>query len=93
MSIIIAGGGIGGLTAALCLHEIGIKVLVFESASELRELGVGINVLPHAVKEYERLGIMNRLLDSGVELERYPGLTPRRPGPLSEFRQQARLLT
>lgn len=67
----IAGGGIGGLTAALCLHEIGADVAVFESVGELRELGVGINILPHAVKEYERLGIDNRLLESGVELERY----------------------
>jgi len=71
MSIMIAGGGIGGLTAALCLHEVGLEVEVFESASELRELGVGINVLPHAVKEYERLGLVDRLLESGVELERY----------------------
>jgi len=71
MHMMIAGGGIGGLTAALCLHEIGIEVSVFESASELRELGVGINILPHAVKEYERLGIDERLLESGVELERY----------------------
>lgn len=71
MKVIVAGGGIGGLTAALCLHEIGIDVTIFESANELRELGVGINILPHAVKEYERLGLDQRLLESGIELERY----------------------
>lgn len=71
MHVMIAGGGIGGLTAALCLHEIGVRVSVFESSSGLRELGVGINVLPHAVKEYERLGLDRRLLDSGVELKNY----------------------
>ena len=71
MHVMIAGGGIGGLTAALCLHEVGVRVSVFESSSGLKELGVGINVLPHAVKEYERLGLMERLLESGVELQTY----------------------
>ena len=71
MHVMIAGGGIGGLTAALCLHEIGVRVSVFESSRGLRELGVGINVLPHAVKEYERLGVVERLLESGVELQTY----------------------
>ena len=71
MHIMIAGGGIGGLTAALCLHEAGVRVSVFESGSGLKELGVGINVLPHAVKEYERLGLDRQLLESGVELQRY----------------------
>ena len=71
MHVMIAGGGIGGLTAALCLHEAGMKVSVFESSSGGQELGVGINVLPHAVKEYRRLGLEQQLLDSGVELQRY----------------------
>lgn len=71
MHVMIAGGGIGGLTAALCLHEIGVRVSVFESSRGLGELGVGINVLPHAVKEYERLGLVERLLESGVELQTY----------------------
>ena len=71
MHIMIAGGGIGGLTAALCLCEAGVQVTVFESSGGRKELGVGINVLPHAVKEYERLGLDQRLLESGVELQRY----------------------
>ena len=71
MKVAIAGGGIGGLTAALCLHEIGVDVSIYESVSELRELGVGINILPHAAKIYAELGIADRLLESGVELRYY----------------------
>jgi 5-methylphenazine-1-carboxylate 1-monooxygenase len=51
MTVLIAGGGIGGLTLALSLHQIGVAARVFESVSEPKPLGVGINVLPHAVRE------------------------------------------
>ena len=61
MNIIIAGGGIGGLVTALALHEAGISVRVFESVPTLQPLGVGINLLPHAVRELTRLGLQNRL--------------------------------
>lgn len=61
MKALIVGGGIGGLTAALCLHEKGIAVEIFEQAREIRELGVGINLLPHAVKELAELGLLDRL--------------------------------
>ena len=56
MTVLIAGGGIGGLTLALSLHQIGVPAKVFESVPELRPLGVGINVLPHAVRELIDLG-------------------------------------
>jgi 2-polyprenyl-6-methoxyphenol hydroxylase-like FAD-dependent oxidoreductase len=46
MKIIIVGGGIGGLTAALCLHAAGHQVRVYEAVGEIRALGVGINVQP-----------------------------------------------
>ena len=49
MKAIIVGGGIGGLTTALRLHAAGIEARVFESVPEIRPLGVGINLLPHAV--------------------------------------------
>jgi 2-polyprenyl-6-methoxyphenol hydroxylase-like FAD-dependent oxidoreductase len=55
--ILIVGAGIGGLTAALSLHEVGFAVRVFESVAELRMLGVGINLLPHAVREMQELGL------------------------------------
>ena len=48
MDVIIVGAGVGGLTLALCCSDAGIPARVFESSPEIRPLGVGINVLPHA---------------------------------------------
>jgi 5-methylphenazine-1-carboxylate 1-monooxygenase len=61
MTVLIAGGGVGGLTLALMLHARGIKSIVFEQASEIREVGVGINTLPHAIKELATLGLLPAL--------------------------------
>jgi 5-methylphenazine-1-carboxylate 1-monooxygenase len=55
--VLIAGGGIGGLTLALTLHQIGVSCTVFESVRKLKPLGVGINLQPNAVRELEDLGI------------------------------------
>jgi 2-polyprenyl-6-methoxyphenol hydroxylase-like FAD-dependent oxidoreductase len=66
MTVLIAGGGIGGLTLALSLHQIGVPAKIFESVSELKPLGVGINVLPHAVRELIELGLLNELEASAV---------------------------
>ena len=65
MTVLIAGGGIGGLTLALSLHQIGVPASVFESVPELKPLGVGINVLPHAVRELIELGLHDRLDAAG----------------------------
>jgi 2-polyprenyl-6-methoxyphenol hydroxylase-like FAD-dependent oxidoreductase len=61
MKAIIAGGGIGGLVTALMLHARGIDCEIFEQADAIRELGVGINTLPHAIKELAELGLLERL--------------------------------
>ena len=65
--IIIAGGGIAGLTLALSLHKQGIRFKVFEAVSELKPLGVGLNLLPHAMKELTSLGLDASLIKRGIE--------------------------
>ena len=61
MEVTIVGGGIGGLTLALMLHEAGIASRVYEAAPELKAVGVGVNLLPHATRELCRLGLEARL--------------------------------
>lgn len=61
--VIIAGGGIGGLSAALTLNQIGVDCTVYEAVSELKPLGVGINLQPNAVRELFDLGIAADKLD------------------------------
>jgi 2-polyprenyl-6-methoxyphenol hydroxylase-like FAD-dependent oxidoreductase len=61
MKVLIAGAGIGGLTAALSLNAHGVEVCVFESAAEIKPLGVGINLLPNAVRELCELGLQPEL--------------------------------
>jgi 2-polyprenyl-6-methoxyphenol hydroxylase-like FAD-dependent oxidoreductase len=67
MNIAIAGGGIGGLTLALALHQRGISCTVYEAAPQLRPLGVGINLLPHSVKELTELGLQEALAATAIE--------------------------
>lgn len=61
--VIIAGGGIGGLAMGLTLDQIGVPFVVFEAVSEIRPLGVGINLQPNAVRELFDLGIGADALD------------------------------
>jgi 2-polyprenyl-6-methoxyphenol hydroxylase-like FAD-dependent oxidoreductase len=67
MDIAIVGGGIGGLTLALALHQRGLACRVYESAPEVRELGVGITLLPHAMRELTALGLGESLASQGIE--------------------------
>jgi 2-polyprenyl-6-methoxyphenol hydroxylase-like FAD-dependent oxidoreductase len=66
MKVIIVGGGIGGLTTALMLQTRGIECEIYEQSDTIRELGVGINTLPHAIKELKELGLLDRLDAVGV---------------------------
>jgi len=67
MDIAIIGGGIGGLTLALALHQRGIPCRVYESAPEVKELGVGITLLPHGMRELTALGLGEALAAQGIE--------------------------
>jgi len=67
MEVLIVGGGIGGLTLALTLEKAGIPARVFESSPEIKPVGVGINLLPHAMKELARLGLDTELSRVAVE--------------------------
>lgn len=61
MKALIVGAGIGGLTAALALHAIGVEVVVVERAEEIRPVGVGVNVQPEAIRELTALGLDDQL--------------------------------
>ena len=67
MKIAIAGAGIGGLTAAMCLHRAGFDVEVFEAVSELKPLGVGINIQAGAVRILSGLGLQPALAATAIE--------------------------
>lgn len=69
--ILVIGGGIGGLTLALSLHARGIPCKVFEAASEFKPLGVGINMMPHAIRVLTALGLESHLKAFGVEAREF----------------------
>ena len=66
MTILIVGGGIAGLTTALSLHQIGVPCRVYESVDAIEPLGVGINTLPHAVRELSELGLRDALAATAI---------------------------
>ena len=66
-AIAVVGGGIAGLAFALALHQRGIACEVYEGVADVRELGVGITLLPHAVKELDALGLLPRLEAVAIE--------------------------
>jgi 5-methylphenazine-1-carboxylate 1-monooxygenase len=75
--ILIAGGGIGGFTTALSLHKAGYRVQIFESVDQVQALGLGINLLPHAVRELDELGLVDDLLAEALAPETLSYFTKR----------------
>ena len=71
MKIMIIGAGIGGLTTALALHKAGHQVEVFEQVPEIKALGVGINLLPHAVGVLSSFGLAPELARVAIEAQEY----------------------
>jgi 2-polyprenyl-6-methoxyphenol hydroxylase-like FAD-dependent oxidoreductase len=70
--VLVAGAGIGGLSLALTLHQVGVPCLVFESVPEIKSLGVGINLQPNAVRELYELGFGPDSLDRiGVQTQEW----------------------
>jgi 5-methylphenazine-1-carboxylate 1-monooxygenase len=69
MRVIIVGAGIGGLVTALRLHRQGIDCTVYEQSEPIRELGVGINLLPYAVNELAEIGLLDRLDETGIRTQ------------------------
>ena len=71
MKTLIAGAGVGGLAAALSLHAAAIDGLdIIEAAPEIKPLGVGINVLPHAVRELDELGLSEHVREVGLAVDK-----------------------
>src|SRR5260370_22019658 len=67
MKMVMGGGGFGGLAAARCLSRAGFDVKVFEAVSELRPLGVGINIQAGAVRILAKLGLEPALATTAIE--------------------------
>ena len=67
MEIAVVGGGIAGLAFALALQQRGIACRVYEAAKQVRELGVGITLLPHGMRELTALGLQERLREVAIE--------------------------
>jgi 2-polyprenyl-6-methoxyphenol hydroxylase-like FAD-dependent oxidoreductase len=77
MKAIIAGGGIGGLTTALFLHARGIACEIYEQAEKLKELGVGITLMPHAIRQLVDLGLLGDLDACAIRSEHLYYMTRR----------------
>jgi 5-methylphenazine-1-carboxylate 1-monooxygenase len=70
-NVAIVGAGIGGLTTALFLHKHGIRAEIYEAVGQIRELGVGLNLFPHAMQRLDELGLGPALVAVGMEPKQF----------------------
>jgi 2-polyprenyl-6-methoxyphenol hydroxylase-like FAD-dependent oxidoreductase len=89
VTVVIVGAGIGGLTLALSLHQAGIAARVYESVEKLEPLGVGINLLPHAMRELTELGLADEIAEIAIPTSALSYYTKRGQLIWSEPRGQA----
>ena len=69
MKVIVVGGGIGGLCAAIALQKLGIETVVYEAAPELKPVGAGVGLAANAIQGLARLGVADAVIARGKELE------------------------
>lgn len=65
--VAIIGGGIGGLTAAVAMHQRNIEIEVYEQSAQIGEIGAGVSLSPNAVKAYRALGLEAQIASAGFE--------------------------
>ncbi len=75
-AIIIAGGGIGGLAAALALRQSGVDVAIFERAPVFAEVGAGMSLWPNATRVLQSLGVLEQVMARGEPVNRFNLLRP-----------------
>lgn len=71
MNISIVGGGIAGLATAIAFKKAGIKVTVFEAAPAIKSVGAGLGLAPNSIAALEKLGIADKVLKLGHELDAF----------------------
>src|SRR3954454_20589318 len=87
--VVIVGAGIGGCVLALALHQVGIRCQLLEASAEIKPLGVGLNLLPHAIRDLAQLGLQDELTAKGVLTQQLCFYTSKGQRIYSEPRGQA----
>jgi salicylate hydroxylase len=76
MRVLVVGGGIGGLSAALALRFAGAKVRVYEQAAELGEVGAGVGLFPNSIRILQRLGVADSVARRAAPINEWWMLAP-----------------
>ena len=74
--VVVVGGGIGGLSAALALRSAGAEVRVYEQAAEIGEVGAGVGLFPNSMRILQRLGVADSVMRRGAPVNEWWMFTP-----------------